>query len=106
MMRGLLFVLSLHLGHVRAESDPWLAPDKAKHFFMAAFVQSGAFSGLRLAGMGRTGALIGATAVASTVSVGKELYDRRYGGDPSLKDLAWDGAGIAAASALLRNTQR
>jgi uncharacterized protein YfiM (DUF2279 family) len=40
------------------------------------------------------------------VSVGKELYDRRYGGDPSLKDLAWDGAGIVAASVLLRNTQR
>lgn len=106
MMRGLVFVLSLHLGHVRADSDPWLAPDKAKHFFMAAFVESGAFSGLRLAGMGRTGALLGATAVASTVSVGKELYDWRYGGDPSLKDLTWDGAGIVAASVLLRNTHR
>lgn len=106
MMRGLILVLSFHLGHVRTESDPWLAPDKAKHFFMAFFVQSGAFSGLRLVGVGRTGSLVAATAVASTVSVGKELYDRRYGGDPSLKDLAWDGAGIVSASVLLRNTQR
>ena len=91
---------------MRADSDQWLAPDKAKHFFMAAFVQSGAFSGLRLAGIGRAGSLVGATAVASTVSVGKEVHDRCCGGDPSLKDLAWDGAGIVAASVLLRKTQR
>lgn len=106
MIHGLVFVLSFQLGRMRAEADPWLAPDKAKHFFMAAFVQSASFSGLRFVGIGRTGSLVGATAVASTVSVGKELYDRRYGGDPSLKDLAWDGAGIVAATVLLRNTQR
>lgn len=105
-MHGLLLVFSLHFGRGPAVSDPWFAPDKAKHFFMAAFVQSASFSGLRFIGMSRSASLVGATAVSSAVSVGKELYDLEYGGDPSFKDLTWDGIGIVAASALLRHTHR
>ena len=105
-MRGLLLVFSLHLGREPAGSDPWFAPDKAKHFFMAAFVQSASFSGLRVVGMSRSASLTGSTVAASAVSIGKELYDLRFGGDPSFKDLAWDGAGIVAARALLRHTGR
>jgi uncharacterized protein YfiM (DUF2279 family) len=44
--------------------------------------------------------------VAGTVGVGKELYDKRFGGDPSLKDLVWDAGGIATVSFLLVRTQR
>ena len=105
-MRGLILVFSLHFGRTSAGSDPWFAPDKAKHFFVAAFVQSASFSGLRFTGMSRVASMAGATAVSSAVSIGKELYDLRYGGDPSFRDLAWDGAGIVAASALLRHTTR
>jgi uncharacterized protein YfiM (DUF2279 family) len=43
--------------------------------------------------------------VSLSIGVGKELYDRRFGGDPSFKDLTWDAAGIAAASLLLRRTE-
>jgi uncharacterized protein YfiM (DUF2279 family) len=86
--------------------DRWFAVDKIKHFFMAAFVQSASFSALRLSGLGRRQSLVGATAVAGMVSIGKELYDLRSGGDPSFKDLAWDGAGIVAANVVLSHTQR
>jgi uncharacterized protein YfiM (DUF2279 family) len=104
-VRGLALVFALHVG-ADQPGDRWFAVDKAKHFFMAAFVQSASFSALRLTGLGRQRSLAGATGVASAVSVGKELYDLRFGGDASFKDLAWDGVGIVAATALLNQTER
>jgi putative lipoprotein len=104
-MHGLLLVFTLHLGPNQAAGDRWFGPDKAKHFFMAAFVESGAFSGLRLTGMHRTPALNGAIGVAAGVSLGKEVYDRYSGGDASFKDLMWDGIGMAAAGVLLHQTK-
>ena len=86
-------------------SDRWLAPDKAKHFFMAAFIQSVSFGALRAVGASRRSGLAGATAVTAAVSIGKELYDRTSGGDPSWKDLAWDAAGLLVASAMLHQTK-
>ncbi|HVX40410.1 MAG TPA: hypothetical protein VHB25_12635 [Gemmatimonadaceae bacterium] len=88
-----------------SQPDRWLAPDKAKHFFMAAFVQSVSFGALRTAGASRRTGLAGAAAVTAAVSIGKELYDRRSGGDPSWKDLAWDAAGLLVASAMLHQTK-
>jgi hypothetical protein len=35
------------------------------------------------------------------VSVGKEIIDRRAGGQVSVPDLVWDAAGAGAASLLL-----
>lgn len=105
-MRGLLLLFSLHLGADHAAGDRWFAPDKVKHFFTAAFVQTAAFGAFRAAGASRSASLGGATAVSSLVSVGKELYDRRTGGDASVKDLAWDAAGIAVASVALNQTRR
>ncbi len=111
-MRGFLLVFTLHVGHsfrgMRADEpsgDRWFAQDKAKHFFTAAFVQTVSFGALRTVGVGRTGSLVGATVAASAVSVGKELWDRTHAGDPSLKDLTWDAAGIGAASVLLARTK-
>jgi hypothetical protein len=49
--------------------------------------------------------LAGAAIAAGAVSIGKEVYDKKFGGDPSLKDLAWDGAGILGAAMLLRRTE-
>lgn len=106
-MRGLLLIFSLHRSTGAGGSDRWLAADKAKHFFAAAFVQTVSFSALRSVGASRGTALAGATFVSAAVSVGKELHDRvTPGGDPSLKDLAWDAAGIVVASALLHPTER
>jgi uncharacterized protein YfiM (DUF2279 family) len=105
-MRGFLLVFSLHFGGASPTPDPWFSIDKAKHFVTAAFVQTAAFSTIRSTGVGRNTSLAGAAVVASGVSVGKELYDRKFGGDPSVKDLAWDVAGMVASAALLRRTER
>ena len=105
-MRGLALLFSLHFGQDHAAGDRWFAADKAKHFFTAALAQSMSFSALRAVGLSRSGALVGATVVTGAVSVGKDLYDRTSGGDPSLKDLTWDAAGMAAASVLLVHTER
>jgi uncharacterized protein YfiM (DUF2279 family) len=104
-MRGLILMFTLHFTDEHPGGDRWLSSDKAKHFFTAAFVQSISFSALQTVRVGRTGAFIGATAVSSAVSVGKEIYDQRSGGKASFKDLTWDAAGIAAASVLLRRTE-
>ena len=103
-MHGLLLVFTLHLSPSQA-GDRWFGPDKAKHFFMAAFVESGTFSGLRLTGTHRSPALNSAIGVAAGVSIGKEVYDRYSGGDPSFKDLTWGGIGMAAAGVLLHQTK-
>lgn len=109
-MRTLFLVFSFHLGGgggaTQPTKDSWFATDKAQHFFMAAFVQSLSFSGLRAVELSRGASLVGATVASSAVSVGKELYDAKHGGDPSVKDLTWDAAGIGAATLLLRRTQR
>lgn len=106
-MRGLALVFALHFGRGgQSSGDGWLGPDKTQHFLMAAFVESAAFSALRFTGLSRTGSLAGAVGVASAVSVGKEVYDAGHHGDPSLKDLTWDAAGIVAAGVILRRTER
>ena len=105
-MHRLALLLTLHFGGSPESGDRWFSADKTKHFFTSALVQSLSFSALRATGMKRSPSLLGATIVAGSVGAGKELYDKRFGGDPSFKDLAWDAAGIASVSALLVRTQR
>ncbi len=85
--------------------DHWFAPDKVKHFFVSAFVQSVSYSALRAARADDRQAILGASAVSLAVGVGKEWHDRRAGGDFSLKDLTWDVAGAGAATLVLRRTR-
>jgi uncharacterized protein YfiM (DUF2279 family) len=102
MMRALalVFTLSLH-----PSGDRWLAPDKVKHFFMSAFVESVSYAALRSARVRHDGALGGAVAITLAAGVGKEVHDRHTESDASAKDLAWDAAGAAAAAALLSRTR-
>jgi putative lipoprotein len=95
-MKALVLILALH-----APPDRWFAPDKLKHFFMAAFVQSVSFSALRTLHVDHDAALVGASAVTLSLGVGKELYDHRVKGEFSVRDLTWDAAGAGAASLLL-----
>ena len=76
--------------------DPWIARDKAFHFDasagIAAFtyaVSAGWFVDARWKAL----AIGGGTAIAA--GAGKELIDAThvFGGDPSWRDLAWDGIG-------------
>jgi putative lipoprotein len=78
-----------------AARDDWFGRDKALHFG-ATFVLAGAgyagasaFSSEPVVRLGVGGGL------AMGVGIGKELYDRGHGGDPSLKDLTWDALGTA-----------
>jgi uncharacterized protein YfiM (DUF2279 family) len=108
MMPGLGFVLTLHFGPVQApvkRDDAWLSSDKVKHFMTSMFVESFTFSVIRATRVSKEGSLIGATAVTLGVGIGKELYDRKFGGDPSFKDLTADVAGIAASAALMNQTR-
>ncbi|MBA3340207.1 MAG: hypothetical protein H0T48_00050 [Gemmatimonadaceae bacterium] len=89
-----------------SEAEPWTGPDKVKHFFVAAFVESFGFAGLQAMGAGRGAALTGAIAATAAAAVGREIYDRRAKGVFSPSDLAWDAAGAAAALLVLTRTQR
>lgn len=86
--------------------DPWFGADKLKHFFVAAFTQSVAYSALQASGVKHDQALAGAWAVTATASIAKELSDRRTTGLFSVRDLVWDAAGAGAATALLAWSQR
>jgi putative lipoprotein len=105
---GLALVFTLHLGTApkRAGDDRWLGADKARHFFTSALLDCLAYSAIRTTRVSQQGALVSAGVLTAGVGIGKELYDRKSGGDPSFKDLAADGAGIATATALLRRTLR
>ncbi|MGI9077360.1 MAG: hypothetical protein ACR2G6_08530 [Gemmatimonadaceae bacterium] len=86
--------------------DRWFGPDKVKHFFIAAFVQSVSYSALRAVNARHGLSLTGATATTSVFSIGKEISDKRRYGEFSFRDLAWDASGAVAASALLVRTER
>lgn len=105
-MKGLL-LLGLAFGApADRPRDPWFGRDKVKHFLVSAFAQSVGFAGLQAAGADRSSALAGATLLTATVAIGKEVADRRGGGAFSGRDLVWDAAGAAAATAMLRRTAR
>jgi len=105
-MRGLLLVLSLNGTPTVQPADSWLSADKVKHFLTSAFVQSLAYGSLRGVGLHHGGALVGATITTAAVGVGKEVYDARTGGDPSVRDLAWDAAGAGVVSLFLAHSAR
>jgi putative lipoprotein len=105
-VRGFLLVFSLHHPPSAPAADGWLSADKLQHFFGSAFVQSISYGALRGAGAGHGAALAGASVTTAAVGVGKELYDARHRGDPSVRDLAWDAAGAGAVSLLLARTAR
>ena len=105
-MRGFLLVLSLGTSPGARADDGWFSADKAKHFLSSAFVQSLAYGSLRGIGVSHGAALVGASVTTAAVGVGKELYDARSGGDPSVRDLAWDAAGAGAVSLLLAHSAR
>ncbi|MEO8564044.1 MAG: hypothetical protein ABI601_18330 [bacterium] len=105
-MRGFMLVFTIATGPRHPPPDRWFGPDKLQHFFTSAFVQSATYGGLRRVGAGQGPALAGASTLTAVAGVGKELYDRQVKGEFSVRDLAWDAAGAAAASVLLVRTVR
>jgi uncharacterized protein YfiM (DUF2279 family) len=105
-VRGFLLVFSLHRSPAASAGDGWLSADKLQHFFSSAFVQSVSYGSLRGAGASHGTALAGASVATAAVGVGKEVYDARHRGDPSVRDLVWDAAGAGAVTLLLARTAR
>ncbi len=84
-------------GVAHADGDEWLGVDKAKHFTASALI-AGAGYGISAPFFAHSRVppfLIGAGA-GVLAGVGKELYDATGAGDPSAKDLVWDGLGVVA----------
>ncbi|HET7585443.1 MAG TPA: hypothetical protein VFK13_11065 [Gemmatimonadaceae bacterium] len=103
MRFALAFSLSLSLA---PRGDAWFASDKVKHFFVSAFIESVSYSALRTADARHADALAGATVFTGAVGIGKELVDEHRGKGFSVRDLAWDGAGMGSAALLLSRTRR
>ena len=101
MILAWAFVVVLHV-----PDDRWFAPDKIKHFFLAAFVQSVSYSALRVADVEHSAAVAGASGITALAALGKELYDRRTESGFSPRDLVWDAAGASGATLLLSRTVR
>ncbi|MDB4945759.1 MAG: putative lipoprotein [Labilithrix sp.] len=75
------------------DADPWLGRDKALHFSVAGAL---AASGYVVGGAvfdARGHALLTGGALAAAAGIAKETLDLAGYGDPSWKDLAWDGIG-------------
>ena len=106
MKFSLLVILALRGAADHPGGDSWFGVDKVKHFFMGAFVQSVGYSLVRVTGADHNASLLTATGLTAGVSVGKEIWDWRTGGTPSLKDFTWDAAGAGASTLLLQRSVR
>ncbi len=99
--------LAFALSFGAPNQDRWLGPDKWKHFAAAALIQSVGYAAFRRDDTARPVALWRATAVTSTISLGKEFFDRHQGRDFSARDLAWDAAGAGTATlAIIQATRK
>ena len=80
--------------------DPWFAADKGYHFAASATIAAGGYALGAVLFDARGHALILGGGLALTAGIGKEVLDLTGFGDPSWKDLTWDGIGTVAGLAL------
>jgi uncharacterized protein YfiM (DUF2279 family) len=84
--------------------DAWIAEDKLQHFAMSFAATVFAYGGARTV-LDPDAALIAAGSTALLAGIGKEIHDARSGRWFSLKDLAWDVAGVALGLTLAHHTR-
>jgi uncharacterized protein YfiM (DUF2279 family) len=87
-----------------SSSDAWFAEDKLRHFAMSFAATGFAYGGARFALEPRP-ARVTAGAAALAAGIGKEVHDARQGRPVSLRDMAWNIAGVALGIALTHNTR-
>lgn len=81
------------------DPDPWFGRDKALHFGASATIAGSGYAiGAPLFDC-RGHALILGASLAAGAGITKELLDLTGLGDPSWRDLAWDGIGTVAGLA-------
>ena len=102
---GLCLAVNVVYAQAAVARDSWFGIDKIKHFFISAFIESVAYSGLQAAGVKRRPAVAGAIGITAAAGVAREIHDKRKPGNRfSYRDLAWGGLGIAAGAALVTRT--
>jgi uncharacterized protein YfiM (DUF2279 family) len=104
---GLCVAVNLVYAQAAVVRDSWFSPDKIKHFFMSAFIESVTYSALQAARMNHRPALGSAIGVTMAIGVGREIHDKRTPGNIfSVRDLTWDAVGATAGAVLLSQTRR
>jgi uncharacterized protein YfiM (DUF2279 family) len=84
--------------------DPWLGEDKLRHFSMSFATTAFAYAAARPAlDPGHARFAAGSAAIAA--GIGKEIHDARAGRWFSLRDMAWNLAGVATGLTLIRQTR-
>lgn len=86
--------------HAAESDDPWFGQDKVIHYSVSAGIAGGGYVAGALIFDTRAHALVVGAATATLAGVGKELADLGGYGDPSWKDLAWDGFGMVTGLAV------
>jgi putative lipoprotein len=79
----------------RADADPWLARDKYEHFAVSTLLSSGAYGVAGFLDARESTRLWAGGVISMGAGTAKELWDLAGHGDPSWRDLAWDGVGTA-----------
>ena len=82
-----------------ADPDPWFGHDKALHFAATATIAAGGYTVGAFVFDARGHAMILGASLALTVGIAKEALDLTGFGDPSWRDLTWDGIGTVAGVA-------
>lgn len=97
------FLLCLCLSFSNPEPpDRWFAEDKVKHFATSFAATTLAAGGARMAGLDVREAAYAGAGTAAVLGVWKEVRDARTpGASASLRDIVWDGAGIAVGTAAM-----
>lgn len=104
---ALVLVLAPAVAGAQTRSDNWFGPDKVKHFFMSALVQSITYSVAQVTTRApRSSLLLSASVASAAVGIGKEMHDRGSYGLFSVRDIAWDAAGAGTASLMLARTRQ
>jgi putative lipoprotein len=102
---GLCLAVNVIYAQAAVARDSWFGIDKIKHFFISAFIESVAYSGLQAAGVNRRPAVAAAIGITAAVGVAREIHDKRKPGNRfSYRDLTWGGLGIAAGATLVTRT--
>jgi uncharacterized protein YfiM (DUF2279 family) len=105
-MSPLIPLLCLCFSTAPQTRDRWISEDKAKHFFAAFVVTSISAGAARAVGLEPAASAWVGAGVGATAGAWKELRDRKVpDATVSLKDAAWDLAGVGAATVLLRQVR-
>lgn len=84
----------------RARADDFFGPDKALHFGVSAGLAAGGYAASALVLEKPWQRALAGASLSLSAGIAKEVWDSTGRGDPSWKDLAWDGIGTGVGVGL------